>query len=722
MMRVVKIVAFLGTILLFLVSVSQARDYQWPLKIKPRLSSHFGDYRAGHWHAGLDITTRGKTGYKVYAADDGYISRIRAGFWGYGKALYLKLNNGQFAVYGHLTRFSHDVEDYLRREQRKNRSYYQDIFFKPDQYPVKKGDYIALSGQSGAGAPHLHFEIRNSDNYPINPLIGYFKLPDSHPPKPDLLAVKRYYKAGLANYHDREFVQIEGQSPNYLVTDTISLYGEMVLAISAFDKNNSFNYGIYGAAMILDGKEIFAFNNDRLNYESGHQIDYVRDNSLKALVEELSGLKADNDKNVFYRLYVQPDDRQSFYGNYKYPAGIIIADSLAEGIHNLQINLYDENGNRSRVQLILNKAIFEKPSLDKMERINDMLTLHFKEMPTAAEPQIQRRRSAHLPYENVKIDFNDYEKTATISSIRDNYDYRLRIMNNKSGFSPWVEFRPSPDKESVIPYADYLDVVLNNDEAVTVNERMLTSFYTFPLNNNYLKAQVPVPVDNGYFKMALAENPGNIGYYTFDNGGRAFSPDSSVALSLSPDQLYSKVILSITEPRKDEKGDYIFEILPGELLFKAEVEIRIHPERLGIQGNKASLYYYSVKKSRWFFIGDESSESLIGKTGGGGRFGILKDSQKPVIRRIRPKNKSRVKDRTPILSCAITDNLSGFKHENQLEMTIDGYWVPAYYDIDNKTFSYKVRNKLKKGQHKLRITAIDRQGNKASAASVFTIR
>jgi len=722
MIRVIKISVLLYSLLLILTSISQAQDYQWPLKIKPRLSSHFGDYRVGHWHAGLDITTRGKVGYKVYAAGDGYISRIRAGYWGYGKALYLKLDNGQFAVYGHLTRFSHDMEDYLRKQQKKSHKYYQDLFFKPGQYPVKKGDYIALSGQSGAGAPHLHFEIRDSDNYPTNPLIGFFKLPDSHPPIADILAVKRYNTVGLANYHDLEFVNMRGQPPNYLVADTLALYGEMVLAISAFDKNNSFNYVIYRVSMLLDGKEIFALKNDRLNYQSGHQIDYVRDNSLKTLVEKLRGVKADNDKNVFYRLYILPDDKQSFYGHYSSPAGIIFTDSLSLGVHDLQINLYDENGNRSRVRLYLRKAVFDKPSLKKMERIDNTLILHFDDMPDGAYPQIQRRKSTHLPYENLKSEFNVHEKTVTVKPISSNYDYRLRAIDNKSGFSPWVEFKPSPNKESVTPYADYLDVVLNNDENVTINDRMLASFYTLPLDDNYLKTRVPVPVDNGYFSMTLAGNPGDFGYYVFDSEGRAYSPDSSVALTLSAGQLYDKVILSITRPRQDETGDYIFEILPEDLLFKDDVEIRIFPEKLGIQTDRSSLYYHSARKNRWYYIADESSGVLAGKTGGGGKFGILKDSQRPVIRRIKPKNNSRIKDRTPLLSCSITDNLSGFKYEHQLEMTIDGYWVPAYYDIDNKTFTYQVRNRLKRGRHTLKITAVDRQGNKTGAISVFTVR
>lgn len=214
-------------VLLIAVSIASANDYQWPLKISPRLSSQFGDYRSGHWHAGIDITTCGKPGYKVYAVGDGYVYRVRTSYWGYGKALYLKLNDGRYVVYGHLNRFDHKVEDYVRKKQINSRKYYQDIFFGPNQYPVKKGDYIALSGQSGAGAPHLHFELRDSNNLVINPLRGIYSFKDTKPPKLDCLVIKRYNTVGLGNYHNIEFLPVAKVRTGLIVEDTIAVYARL---------------------------------------------------------------------------------------------------------------------------------------------------------------------------------------------------------------------------------------------------------------------------------------------------------------------------------------------------------------------------------------------------------------------------------------------------------------------------------------------------------------
>jgi hypothetical protein len=228
-----------------------AQDYQWPLKIAPRLSSQFGDYRIGHWHAGIDITTRGKPGYKVYAVSDGYVFRVKTSYWGYGSALYLKLNDGRYAVYGHLTRFSTRIDDYVFRRQMKSKSYYQDIFFSPGEFPVKKGEYIALSGQSGSGAPHLHLEIRDEHNLPVNPLKGIFYLPDNKPPVLDYLVISRYKNPGLVSYHDYDFLPLSGRAPDYFIADTVAIYDKAVFSLSAYDPNTSFNYGIYGASMIF---------------------------------------------------------------------------------------------------------------------------------------------------------------------------------------------------------------------------------------------------------------------------------------------------------------------------------------------------------------------------------------------------------------------------------------------------------------------------------------
>ena len=141
-------------------------DYIYPLReLKQRLySANFGEIRPGHFHAGVDIKTDAEEGKPVVAAADGYVSRVVLQAGGYGRAVYLTLRNGTTVVYGHLRRFRDDIERHVRRERYERRSNGVNLWFGPGTWPVKQGDVVAYSGDSGSsGGPHLHYEIRDTE-------------------------------------------------------------------------------------------------------------------------------------------------------------------------------------------------------------------------------------------------------------------------------------------------------------------------------------------------------------------------------------------------------------------------------------------------------------------------------------------------------------------------------------------------------------------------------
>jgi len=145
--------------LLFIFDLA-GQNYVWPTDASHNLSSNFGEFRSTGYHMGLDIKTNEKEGYPVYAIESGYISRMVANFTGFGKGLYLTTRDGATAVYGHLSHFSPLLEKRLAREQTAARSYIINLYFKEDEFPVKKGDIIGYTGNTGSSTgPHLHFEI-----------------------------------------------------------------------------------------------------------------------------------------------------------------------------------------------------------------------------------------------------------------------------------------------------------------------------------------------------------------------------------------------------------------------------------------------------------------------------------------------------------------------------------------------------------------------------------
>ncbi|MCU4176202.1 M23 family metallopeptidase [Carboxylicivirga sp. N1Y90] len=167
-------------------------DFVKPMKIKPVVSGSFGELRSNHFHSGIDLTTNGKTGYRIYASDKGSVSRIKVSAGGYGKALYIDHPSGHTTVYAHLERYSNRIDSIVTARQYKQKSFEIELFFKADELPVERGEVVAYSGNSGSsGGPHLHYEIRNKANQkPLEPMAFRDDIEDDV--KPQIQGLKLY--------------------------------------------------------------------------------------------------------------------------------------------------------------------------------------------------------------------------------------------------------------------------------------------------------------------------------------------------------------------------------------------------------------------------------------------------------------------------------------------------------------------------------------------------
>ena len=156
---------------------------RWPLDLPTRyLTSNFMEYRSGRFHAGLDLKTRSKSGFAARAAEDGSIVRVRATPFAYGRAVYLLGASGRTYVYAHLSRFNDRIRAKVRAAQGESGIYRTRLQFAPGMMTVKLGDVLGLTGESGTGGPHLHFEVRDVGNGPVNPLAMGFAVPDTFAP------------------------------------------------------------------------------------------------------------------------------------------------------------------------------------------------------------------------------------------------------------------------------------------------------------------------------------------------------------------------------------------------------------------------------------------------------------------------------------------------------------------------------------------------------------
>jgi hypothetical protein len=695
-----------------------AQQYLWPLKLEPDIASRFGDCRSGHWHSGIDCRTQGRTGFNVFAIESGYIYKVRSGFWGYGKSLYLKLNDGNLIVFGHLQGFTPEIDRFVYNQQISQKKYYQEIEFKPSQFPVRKGDIIAISGQTGVGFPHLHMEIRDKNNIPLNPQKPFYHLDDNSSPIIARLAVKRFFEYGINNYHDTEFLDISGKSGDYQVVDTVAIYGQAAFSINAYDPGGGFSFGIYRASLSIDNAEIFSFTRDSLDYLTGAQISYVNDNELQAITGDQGNL--DDDRSTFYRLYCQPYDIQRFYDSYSFPDGIIDSGNLDSYVHRIQIALYDVNGNVSKLRLYIKKATLPKPGISQFTKNPKESTIAINNIDSQCRIEAQVCRKTISGYQDLSYRFDKIDNAIIFPLASTAKNIRIRTRNKSGDFSPWVVIDPDLKKQRIIQYADYWNLVNIDEKKAPQNFDLHSEIIDKNTLNDFIWQGI---ADMRYHdKILSAPDPDNsaiLNTYFCDNEMTLLSADSLISLDIEKKILFGRSVISVSAMHTRNESNQAFEIGPSQLLLNGPAKLIVKTDRLPLDPKKAALY---VKwGSRWYYKSAIANSQASCVITGGGEFAFLSDDKPPAISSLTPASGAVLRNVKPVISCKVSDNLSGLSRESQFGMTIDNVWVPADYDITTGIYSYQVNKALAKGNHEAVVKIIDNQGNLAIATTKFKI-
>ncbi|WP_278354332.1 M23 family metallopeptidase [Chryseobacterium gleum] len=329
-------ICFIYTIIINAQNNYPQNYFRSPLNIPMQLAANFGDIRTNHFHMGLDLRTNSQENLPVLATAEGYVSRIKVERYGFGNAMYITHPNGYTTVYAHLNKYFNKLDKYVKEKQYKDEKWEQDITFQPGQFPVEKGQQIALSGNTGGSAgPHLHFEIRDTKTEEcLNPLLFGFNIPDSVAP----------IISGLY-WYDRRFSTYEPGANGIAVKKVGSAYTTDVVKVSspkisfgikAVDKaNQGFNLGIYNAELLMDGKLMYSFKIDKVHYDDTRYIngciDYTKFIRDKVGIQHLSALPG---------MKLQ---------NYSVPELSGIINLQDEDVHNIEIVVKDVKGNTSRL-------------------------------------------------------------------------------------------------------------------------------------------------------------------------------------------------------------------------------------------------------------------------------------------------------------------------------------------------------------------------------------
>lgn len=251
-----------------------------PMDIALELAGNFGELRPNHFHTGIDITTHGVEGQNVKSAAEGYVSRIKIGPWGYGRVMYITHPNGFTTVYGHLSRFNSTLETYTEKQQYLSESFEVEFFPQPGEFPVKKGELIAFSGNTGSsGGPHLHFEIRDTKTEEaLNPLLFGLPVNDNVDPVLVSLVVYPMSPADFVNgSNEPKRFLLKKNGTKYALanaTDSIVAYGKIGFAIEAYDKESvpAGKNGVYAIRLQKNKKTIYTHHLDRMPFDKSRFI------------------------------------------------------------------------------------------------------------------------------------------------------------------------------------------------------------------------------------------------------------------------------------------------------------------------------------------------------------------------------------------------------------------------------------------------------------------
>ncbi len=737
----------------------------WPADVVPGMTSSFGEWRSGHIHAGMDVKTWGRIGVPMLAVDDGYVQRVRTSPWGYGKALNVILSDGRIAVYAHLERFTEQLENLVWERQNAEGQYSVDIWLQEDEYPVRVGDIIAYSGDTGTGAPHLHFELRDKNNAPVNPLLHGFRIDDSKAPIPQFLLFRPTGSESRleGDVRVRRFGIILQPGGGYMLRNRPEIEGSFGIAVAAYDQMDGVwnRFSPYRLLLQVDGQEVFSVSYDQFSYDVSDLINLDRD--YRYMVRE--GVRA-------HTLYRMTGNELPFYGEYDTGAGYL--NNLEPGIHQIVITVGDASGNESRVEgeILINRA----PQLDLSGDYNEAgITLEGQ----ADDPDGDRVA--------LTVEFLSSDDPAGRWSALPDYDLIIKegrfslsadLLDSLSAEGGWMirvraqdSWGRSSTSEPItigeVPVSDPVTIELTVERYegfLILNARMTSAVAgtvvfnirqgeSLPVSieseirgNNRFRAFYPLqPVEGNDIEITARFYPssGSITetsavYRIFslpaDSGLSYVSSDEALLIDFPSGSVYENSFVQDggifqVDDHEDQAlvvlSD-VYDVGPQDILFRRSAELTIDLNGIPdfLHQRQVGLYTHNgiEDNGRWISLGGELEDGILrARIGGLGPFAVLADTSGPDLSLISPRQGSRLRNNRPEFTFEINDNASGISEETQIVLRLNGRQVIARYEPQQDRLIYIPRDPLEPGNYWILLEVTDDAGNMSRVNSTFTI-
>jgi hypothetical protein len=627
--------------------------------VAPQLTSSFGEYRPGRFHAGLDLRT-GEIGKKVYAAADGYVSRVSCSPGGYGKAIYLTLEDGNTVVYAHLDSYYDDLAQYIRRSQHAAKSYRVDLYPTSDQFPVTRGQIIARSGQTGIGAPHLHYEIRDANQQPLSPKTLGLTWPDTaRPTLKKLLVAPADINATVNGDVLPVSVKVTAQGSGRYRTESLRASGAVVFGLDLIDPGlGGYKLGIHSLRLLEDETEVFRVQHDLLSYPTQrHGIvsyhPYLKNNGRYQLLWRWPG-------NVC--------------PSYQHSPGDGWVSAPVEGEKKITIEATDFLGNQAVLNLTLlpeeevlpgdlpdnNPVDLGKGSVDLSCFGNHLVvTARFSKneplLPTlslgAGEPPVFKR-----------IDARTFRATC---APRDSRPWEIQVNH------------PRMDA-----YNETITALVRGEDAYQLESEGM-----------------------------LLKTPKNAAY------GALFA--RTERLPLSPEKEAKKGQPNqphwATSPGKDKA--FAYHLWPDDTPLDNPVEIVLPKPESMASSRHLGIYRWTSRSWNWQG-GQAHAKGLSLSTRRFGTYAVLEDNSPPDLTITSPPQNYKSKTSRPILTATLTDKGSGI---DQITVTCNGKWLLTAYDPERRRIAWERDEDLPPGPVLIEFHITDEAGNSNIRTRSITI-
>jgi len=747
---------FLLILMLFVSGYSQILD--WPVKRKIDLASGFGDMRADRFHSGVDIRTGGEVGEAVFSPVEGYVWRVKASYEGYGKVIYIMGNDGYYYVFAHLAKFIPSIDNYVKTAQLSSKRYLVDLYPPADSMKIRKGQLIAQSGQTGAGAPHLHFEKRSSDNQPLNPLSHGFNLNDNVRPMFTRIGFKVLDDSSMLSTGVRKmfFNVKKSETPGAYTLDTV-LYFDRPFGImtDCFDlmRPSGMKRTVRKLSLYVDDQLYYESLFDTLEYETEQSVNFEYD--YGEFVE---------DRPKVRRLF---DDRWNQFRGSKSPNGskgqIGRKGTDNPGVRSARVVAEDCCGNVSELgfEFIYGPTgnIFNLDSTITTE--SDSTYYHF----TPIKKYELFGIDSVAVFTTIKDKWKEF-KGITIEVGKDGslicksgsriilgQVLRLFIFTQGGGlirdnlFHGILDRLPKLARKAVATVDDeglWINILSINRGASKAwvklyNDSTLLGIWEarmFNLNN-YRCFIPPSPelATITKFEVVLNVSPDSRGKivellptYAVGYGKRTIESGDRFKVSFEETSLYKPLFIQIKSHsilRKSAlrlNSDH-YEILPEAFLCREEFEVSIEMAGELPKNDLSGICWLDKKENEWVWLDNVKEGNILrAKSLGGGSFAAVIDYDPPSIKNLNVRANKKYRNADMPIRFELSDTLSGFEDDRNILIKLDGDWMIPEYDPETFICQTAPIKSLELGEHHLAIVVTDRVGNKSEKYLKFWIR